>query len=85
MTCSRYRVPHPCLQPFFWLSVLSLWVDTWATTIAEVRKPSGSPLLRSPLLTEHAKTLSLTCRPLPTRHDATYWLKCGRDQLSREE
>lgn len=44
--CSRYLVPLPLFQPFWWLSAAFVWVDTWATAFAEVRKPSGSPLLR---------------------------------------
>ena len=50
--CSHYSTPPLCLQPWFWVSLYSQVVDTWATTMREVRKPSGSPLRNSSPLSQ---------------------------------
>ena len=42
--CYRYSTPPPFLQPFLLLESLFVWVDTWASTMVETSRPSGSPL-----------------------------------------
>lgn len=63
------------LLPWFALHSASLAALTWATTMREVMKPSGSPMLRTRLLTERVKTLRPQSSQWPTPQDRQGWMK----------